>query len=261
MVKEPSKSIKGIKMSIAVIGGSGLYNFNDLIIKEKIRPTTPYGDISDELVIGEFANTEVIFLPRHGIDHQIPPHKINYRANIWALREAGATSIIAINAVGGIADGMKAGDIVIPDQIIDYTYGREHTYSDGNSGSVLHIDFSQPFDEKLRSILIRSVHTEDAYNCHTQGTYGCTQGPRLESAAEIQRHKNDGCTVVGMTVMPEAALARELSIPYVAINIVANLAAGLATEKITMEEISQVVENGLSHIQEIIKNTLQNPDL
>ena len=261
MDKEPRLTVEGIKMTIAIIGGSGLYNFKDLIVRKKIRPATPYGDISDELVIGEFAEKNVLFLPRHGCTHQIPPHKVNYRANIWALKEAGVSHIIAINAVGGIADYLTSGDIVIPDQIIDYTYGREHTFSDGNSGTVQHIDFSQPFDEKLRAIVIGSLNPQGPYNCHSKGVYGCTQGPRLETAAEVQRLKNDGCTVVGMTVMPEAALAKELSIPYVAINIVANLAAGLSAELITMEEITQVVEKGHRHIQGIIKNTLLHPEM
>jgi len=240
-------------MRYAVIGGSGLYHIDDLVVSDKVRPETPYGEISDQIVMGHFAKNELLFLPRHGANHKLPPHKVNYRANIWALKELGVSGIISINAVGGIDTELKSGDIVIPHQIIDYTYGREHTYSDGTSDTVQHIDFSEPFDAELRQRVLNAVSTLDSSLYHNSGVYGCTQGPRLESAAEVQRLKNDGCTVVGMTVMPEAALARELDIPYVSINIVANMAAGLSDEPITIEEIVQTVEEGNTRIMEIMR--------
>ena len=243
-------------MRYAVIGGTGLYDFHDFhdfIIKQKVRPGTPYGNISDEIVIGLLADYEILFLPRHGANHHIPPHRINYRANIWALMEMKVAGIISINAVGGIGAEIESGDIVVPDQIIDYTYGREHTFSDGNSDTVNHIDFTQPFDRTLRARVISALRPTDSIRYHTSGVYGCTQGPRLESAAEIQRLKNDGCSVVGMTVMPEAALAKELSIPYVSISLVANLAAGLSDEKISVEAIRKVVEHGKAAIVGIIR--------
>ncbi|MCP3675589.1 MAG: S-methyl-5'-thioinosine phosphorylase [Gammaproteobacteria bacterium] len=240
-------------MKYAVIGGSGLYKIDELLVTDRIRPTTPYGKISDDIVVGTFAKHELYFLPRHGVDHAIPPHKVNYQANIWALNEAGISGIIAVNAVGGIASNLKSGNIVIPEQIIDYTYGREHTYSDGTTEQVNHVDFSHPFDRALRHLLIEAVNKLDSSTYHIGGVYGCTQGPRFETAAEIQRMKNDGCTVVGMTAMPEASLARELSIPYVGINIVANMAPGISDEIITIDDIFQVVEKGNSKVLDIIR--------
>ena len=240
-------------MKFAVIGGSGLYKIDELLITNKIKPKTPYGEISDEIVIGTFAKHEIYFLPRHGVEHKIPPHKVNYRANIWALKEAGVEGIIAVNAVGGIASELKTGNIVIPEQIIDYTYGREHTFSDGTAASINHVDFSEPFDQILSKRLIEAVNELDSSIYHIGGVYGCTQGPRFETAAEIQRLKNDGCTVVGMTAMPEASLARELSIPYVGINIVANMAPGISDELITIDDIYRVVEVGNSKILDIIR--------
>jgi len=240
-------------MKYAVIGGSGLYKINDLLVTEKIKPHTPYGEISDQIVIGKFAKHELYFLPRHGVEHKIPPHKVNYRANIWALKEAGVSGIIAVNAVGGIASELSSGSIVIPDQMIDYTYGREHTFSDGTADTVEHVDFSDPFDRALRNHLIEAVNKLNSSTYHIGGVYGCTQGPRFETAAEIRRLENDGCTVVGMTAMPEASLAREISLPYVGINIVANMAAGISDELITTDDICRVVEIGNSKILDIIR--------
>lgn len=240
-------------MNIALIGGSGLYDFPELLVHAEERPMTSYGEPSDVIRIGTINQHQLMFLARHGNDHQIPPHKVNYRANIKALKELGAEKIIAVNAVGGIADNLQAGDIVIPDQVIDYTYGREHTFYDDFSHGVEHIDFTFPFDETFRNELIRC---NDKQPIHTSGVYGCTQGPRLETSAEIQRMKIDGCTIVGMTAMPEAALARECGIPYISICTVANMAAGLTEELITMDDIFEVLASGLTRTKEMIHNYL-----
>ena len=247
-------------MSFAVIGGSGLYKFDGLQIVEQKKVTTPFGEPSDVITVGKLQNTLLYFLPRHGAKHHLPPHKVNYRANLFALRELGVTDILAVNAVGGIATNLKAGDIVIPDQMIDYTYGREHTFSDGINNPVVskkvdHIDFTEPFDSTLRKRIIAAAQTISE-PVVKQGVYGCTQGPRLETAAEIKKLGNDGCTLVGMTAMPEAPLARELNLAYASISIVANMAAGLSDVPLTVEDIHAVVANGLERIQKLIKATV-----
>jgi len=247
-------------MSFAVIGGSGLYKFDGLKVVEQKKMSTPFGDPSDVITVGKLQNTTVYFLPRHGAKHHLPPHKVNYRANLFALRELGVKQVLAVNAVGGIAENLKAGDIVIPNQIIDYTYGREHTFSDGIdnavvSGKVDHIDFTKPFDENLRQKIFQAAHKNDM-PVAVSGVYGCMQGPRLETAAEIERMANDGCTLVGMTAMPEASLARELNLSYACISIVANMAAGLSDVPLTVEDIHAVVANGLERIQKLIKATV-----
>lgn len=247
-------------MTYAVIGGSGLYQFEGLEIIEQKSCVTPFGEPSDSVTIGKLQGQTVFFLPRHGAKHHLPPHKVNYRANLFALHQLGVKQVLAVNAVGGVVSSLQAGDIVIPDQIIDYTSGREHTFSDG-SGNIVsghqvhHVDFTDPFDNLLRQKVI-----DAASRCNERvignGVYGCTQGPRLESAAEIKRMAEDGCTLVGMTAMPEAGLARELGMSYASICIVANLAAGLSDIPLTVEDIHAVVAQGLSRIQKLIKTTV-----
>jgi 5'-methylthioinosine phosphorylase len=231
-----------------------------LQIIEQKKTTTPFGEPSDAITIGKLHGMELLFLPRHGAKHHLPPHKVNYRANLFALRELGVTHILAVNAVGGIAKNLNAGDIVIPDQMIDYTYGREHTFSDGInnvvvSNKVEHIDFTKPFDDSLRRRIIAAAKKINE-PVVAEGVYGCTQGPRLETAAEISKLASDGCTLVGMTAMPEAALARELNLAYASISIVANMAAGLSEVPLTVEDIHAVVTKGIARIQQLIKATV-----
>ncbi len=251
-------------MSWAVIGGSGLYQFEGLDVLERKALSTPYGEPSDSVTVGELEGRRLLFLPRHGASHRLPPHKVNYRANIWALHELGAKKILAVNAVGGIAENLQAGDIVIPDQLIDYTWGREHTYDDGTAVhddgaqqgiGVQHIDFTEPFSPQCRVEIIQAASTS-GLSVIDSGVYGCTQGPRLETAAEVRRLGRDGCTVVGMTAMPEAALARELELAYASISVVANPAAGLSDELITIEDIESVLSAGLDKIKKLIKTTV-----
>ena len=168
----------------------------------------------------------VVFLARHGYGHTIAPHDINYRANVWALREAGVKALIACSAVGGIRDDLLPGTLVVPDQIIDYTWGRAVSYFSGEDQPVVHIDFSHPYDATLRRRLIEAAQAV-GQPLATDGCYGCTQGPRLETVAEVHRYRRDGCDMLGMTAMPEAALARELDLPYAMLAAVANRAAGL----------------------------------
>ncbi|BBT17794.1 S-methyl-5'-thioinosine phosphorylase [Metapseudomonas otitidis] len=240
----------------AIIGGTGLTQLDGLSMKALLNPETPYGAPSAGIVQGEYAGREVLFLARHGHPHRIPPHQVNYRANLWALKHAGAEAVIAVNAVGGITAGMGTGQLVVPHQVIDYTQGRIGTFFEGELDHVTHIDFSHPYDEPLRQKLLdalrRAGHAHSDY-----GVYGCTQGPRLETVAEIARMERDGCDIVGMTGMPEAALARELNLPYAALSLVVNPAAGKSTSIITMAEIEAALAAGIGKVRETLSILLK----
>ncbi|MBO2928173.1 S-methyl-5'-thioinosine phosphorylase [Metapseudomonas otitidis] len=240
----------------AIIGGTGLTQLDGLSMKALLNPETPYGAPSAGIVQGEYAGREVLFLARHGHPHRIPPHQVNYRANLWALKHAGAEAVIAVNAVGGISAGMGTGQLVVPHQVIDYTQGRIGTFFEGELDHVTHIDFSHPYDEPLRQKLLdalrRAGHAHSDY-----GVYGCTQGPRLETVAEIARMERDGCDIVGMTGMPEAALARELNLPYAALSLVVNPAAGKSTSIITMAEIEAALAAGIGKVRETLSILLK----
>ncbi|HKM26383.1 MAG TPA: S-methyl-5'-thioinosine phosphorylase [Thiopseudomonas sp.] len=241
----------------AIIGGTGLTQLEGLTIRDASFIETPYGAPSAEILRGEYVGREVLFLARHGHPHRIPPHEVNYRANLWALRQAGATHVIAINAVGGITDNLKTGCFCIPDQIIDYTSGREHTLYEGELDHVTHVDFSYPYDEALRKRLIAAV-AACGYSCNNSGVYGCTQGPRLETAAEIIRMERDGCDIVGMTGMPETVLARELGLSYACLALVVNPAAGKSTGVITMTQIDAALNVGMSKAKIILARLLSS---
>ena len=232
--------------TLAIIGGTGLGQLTALNITHRKTVSTPYGNPSAEFLIGDIHQKQVVFLARHGNPHTIPPHKINYRANLWALKQLGVQDIIAVAAVGGITADMQPAHIAIPDQIIDYTYGREHTFFDGNDGNVTHIDFSYPYSQKLRAALIHCAATLNL-KISPIGTYGSTQGPRLESAAEIARMERDGCDLVGMTGMPEAALAKEIGINYASVAVIANWGAGKTAGEITMAEIEENLHHGMAN--------------
>ncbi len=184
-------------VDLAIIGGSGLDELAGLEIERKLTPHTRYGETSGPLVVGSLAEKRVVFMARHGASHTIPPHLINYRANIYALQQLGVGCVIAINAVGGINPLMGPRHLCIPDQIIDYSWGREHTFADGSQETVRHIDFSSPYDEEIRSRLVAAAESIDM-DFSPRATYGCTQGPRLETNAEIDRMERDGCDIVGM---------------------------------------------------------------
>jgi len=244
--------------TIAIIGGTGLNRLSD--VWEPVGHTaTPYGPASCTVQRTRLGQRDVLFLARHGQPHRLPPHRINYRANVWLLRELGATAAVATNAVGGITAGMASGDVVIPHQIIDYTWGREHTYMD--ESHLVHVDFTAPYDPGLRDRLVAASRLPSSADrtWHGLGVYGCTQGPRLESAAEIDRMARDGCDVVGMTGMPEAGLAREIGLPYAAICLVVNRAAGRSGGTISEAEIIRIAEAGMGAIVETLRRALENP--
>jgi len=242
---------------LAIIGGTGLSHLDTLEVIKREVVQTPFGEPSAPLVHGEIEGKEVIFLPRHGYGHIIPPHKINYRANIWALNEAGADFVLSVAAVGGIRNDMTPQKLVVPNQIIDYTWSRITTYYEEGLSQVTHIDFSYPYDEILRQHLIKSCNDLNI-DVSGKATYAATQGPRLETSAEIDRLERDGCDIVGMTGMPEAALARELEISYACLAVVANAAAGRSEEDLTMEMIEFNLKAGMENTRQVIAKLIKN---
>jgi 5'-methylthioinosine phosphorylase len=223
---------------LAIIGGSGFQALTGFEVESCATVSTPYGATSADLTRGRLRGTELVFVPRHGPGHSLPPHRINYRANLWALADAGVDEIVALAAVGGIGQAHKPLTLSVPDQIIDYTHGREHSIFDGGvGGSVAHVDMTAPYCARLRAALLEAGQSA-GLSVHDGGTYGVTEGPRLETAAEIRRLEQDGCDLVGMTAMPEAALARELGLCYATLAFVVNWAAGKGEGPIGMDEIA-----------------------
>ena len=238
---------------LGIIGGTGLAQLQNLIITRRQIARTPYGEASQPLIFGKLADIDVVFLARHGAGHTIPPHAVNYRANIWALHSVGVTHLLAIATVGGISSNLAPGDIVLPHQMIDYTHGRKNTYHDGIELPVKHIDFTEPYAKSLRQIC-KQAALNIGQNMHENGVYACVQGPRLETAAEINRLERDGATLVGMTGMPEAVLARELGVRYAALCPVANHAAGRGDSKqgIKFEDIMGTLELTMQQVRNLV---------
>jgi 5'-methylthioadenosine phosphorylase/5'-methylthioinosine phosphorylase len=242
--------------TVAIIGGSGLTNLKNLRIMRREVIRTPYGEPSAPMVFGQLGGQEAVFLPRHGAGHTIPPHEVNYRANIWAIKQTGVDKVIAVNAVGGISpDYLASGTLVIPDQVIDYTYGRAHTFFGSEQKKVTHVDFTDPYCEELRQTVIQAA-ADAKMKVVGRGTYGATQGPRFESAAEIRRMERDGADIVGMTGMPEAGLARELELCYASISLVVNPAAGKARDVISLREIEKNLETGMASVRSLLEQVI-----
>lgn len=240
-----------------VIGGSGLARLADLSHTRRQVMRTPYGDPSGALTFGQLDGVDVCFLARHGYGHTLAPHEINYRANIWALREVGVKEMIAVASVGAISEKLHLGSLILPDQLLDYTYGRKGTFFEGGETPVRHVDFTLPYDQALRTAIERSAE-QLKLSIFPRGVYACTQGPRLETAAEIQRMARDGATLVGMTGMPEAVLARELELPYAAIAVVANHAAGIGSSVsgISVEAMGPVLDHAMSQVRLLLAKTI-----
>lgn len=238
---------------LAIIGGTGLTSLNGLSITRREVVNTPYGEPSGPLIHGRFFDKAVVFLARHGYGSNIPPHRVNYRANIWALKDMGLENVIAVNAVGGIRPDLAPGTLLIPDQIIDYTSSRGHTFFEDGLSHVVHVDFTEPYCVRLRNVLVEAAQ---ALGVAEGGTYAATQGPRLETAAEVDRLERDGCHVVGMTGMPEAALARELDLCYAACAVVANAAAGRGSGPITMAEIDAHLKIGMEKVRALLGHAI-----
>lgn len=240
---------------IGVIGGSGLYEIKGLAMKNKKSVSTPFGKPSGKYFIGEIGKKEIIFLPRHGSRHEIPPHMINYRANIWGFKKLGVNRIISVSAVGGIKKGLKPGDIVILKQIIDMTRNRKSTFYDGRTG-VLHIDFTEPYCRELRKVL-QKAGKRTKISLKNGGTYVAVEGPRLETADEIKGFRILGGDVVGMTGMPEASLAREVEICYSGLSVVANYAAGISKRRLTVSEVMEAMGDANERIKKLLKESFR----
>ena len=238
---------------LAIIGGSGLSQLANLEVTERRALTTPYGEPSGPITLGRMADREVAFLARHGYGHTIPPHQVNYRANLWALRELKVTEIVSIASVGGIRSDLGPGTLALPHQILDYTWGRNATFFEGAGVPVTHVDFTEPYSPDLRARLLaaaRRCGETMADRC----VYATTQGPRLETAAEIDRLERDGADVVGMTGMPEAVLARELELRYASLAVVANFAAGRgdSARRVALENIEAVLTSAMGRVRHIV---------
>jgi len=239
---------------LAIIGGSGLSKLGNMEVTRRRVARTPYGEPSGALTLGRICAAEVVFLARHGYGHTIAPHEVNYRANLWALKDAGAAAVISVASVGGIRDELGPGALAVPHQIIDYTWGRPSTYFEGAGAPVNHIDFTEPYSAALRQRIFKAAR-DAGQPLIEGGVYAATQGPRLETAAEIDRLARDGADMVGMTGMPEAALAREISLEYAAIAVVANYAAGRgeSARAVPLDRIGAVLDEAMGRVRRIIE--------
>ncbi len=238
---------------IGIIAGSGFHEFGGMEIRELRKMQTPYGEPSDRYRRCEMAGKEVVFLSRHGTPHHIPPHRINYRANIWGFRELGVERLLSVNAVGGINRKLLPGNVVIPDQVIDMTHGRASTFYDGNE--VVHIDFTHPFCSELRQALV-GAGRKSGVKPADAGTYICVNGPRLETRAEIQYFAVIGADIVGMTIMPEANLARELEMCFAGIAVVTNYAAGVSDKRLTTTEVVETMRTSNERLWGLLTETV-----
>jgi 5'-methylthioinosine phosphorylase len=244
----------------AIIGGSGLAKLSALENLRRKVMRTPYGEPSGALTFGRFAGADVVFLARHGYGHTLAPHEINYRANLWALRELKVEGVISVATVGGIRADLGPGTLVVPDQIIDYTHSRKGTFFEGSEMPVMHVDFTQPYTPALRERLLTASAT-CGEPVTDGGVYACTQGPRLETAAEIERIARDGGDMVGMTGMPEAALAREAELAYATLAVVVNHAAGRGDSKleVKLEELEAVMRATMTRAVRIMAAFFAGP--
>ena len=239
---------------LAIIGGSGLTQLANLEVRRRKVARTPYGDPSGALTFGHVGAHDVVFLARHGYGHTIAPHEVNYRANIWALKDAGADTVVSVASLGGIRKDVLPGMLMLPDQVIDYTWGRPSTFFEGAGVPVNHIDFTEPYSREVRRRLL-----DCAKACGEAildgGVYAATQGPRLETAAEITRLERDGADIVGMTGMPEAVLAREVSLDYATIAVVANYAAGRgdSARAVPLDKIGDILDEAMGRVRRIIE--------
>ncbi len=257
---------------IGIIGGSGLYDLEDLKVIEEVAPETPFGSASSPVIVGEIHGKRVAFLARHGRDHSHPPHLVPYRANLWALRKAGVTRVLGVSAVGSINKLFRAGDFVVIDNFLDFTKKREDTYYEGRFSKevegedrvaqllrekkVVHIDVTDPYCIQMRLQLIEILE-EIALRHHPAGVYACTEGPRFESAAEIKMLEKVGADVVGMTGYPEVVLARELTMCYASLCVVANPAAGISQGRLTSDEVLELMAEREKDIKRVVSEFIR----
>lgn len=239
---------------LAILGGSNLTQLANLQITRRQVKRTPYGEPSGALTFGTLGQQEIIFLARHGYGHTIPPHLVNYRANLWALKDEGVNQVISVASVGGIRADFVPGTLALPDQIIDYTHGREFTYFDGVDSPITHTDFTHPYSAELRMRLLKSARIS-GIACLDGGVYAAVQGPRLDTVAEINRMERDGADMVGMTGMPETILARELGLDYATVAVVVNYAAGRGDSRdgICLETVGKVAQAAMGQVRGLLE--------
>ena len=242
------------KLTLAMIGGTGLTEFDEDC--ETLVVDTPYGAPSAPVRVVQTEPVRLLFMPRHGNPHRFPPHRVNFRANMWAFREAGADRVLAVSAVGGTRQPYHPGTLALPDQLIDYTSGREHTYSDSEHAPLVHVDFSWPYEGPLRNALLSAAGTASV-EVVDGGCIGVFQGPRLESAAEVRKARQDGCDMAGMTSLPEAGLARELGLDYAGIAVVSNWGAGVTSERICEDNIAETLEEPMARVRKIVSALIE----
>jgi 5'-methylthioinosine phosphorylase len=235
--------------TLALIGGTGLTELQET--SESLALETPYGPPSDPIRVIASEPLRLLFLPRHGSPHRFPPHCVNYRANLWALREAGATAVLAVYAVGGLREPYAPAVLAAPDQLIDYSWGREHSYCDSEHVPLVHVDFTSPYEGRLRQALLTAARAASV-DLVDGGCIGVFQGPRLESAAEIERARRDGCDMAGMTALPEAGLARELGLDYAGIGVVSNWAAGVTADRLSEEDIAATLREPMGRVRRLV---------
>jgi 5'-methylthioinosine phosphorylase len=236
-------------ITLALVGGTGLTELQETA--EVLTIDTPYGAPSAPIRVVAEAAVRLLFLPRHGNPHRFPPHCVNYRANLWALREAGADHVLAVYAVGGLHEPYAPATLIAPDQLIDYSWGRQHTFSDSPEASLVHVDFTRPFEGPLRRALLAAAQRSGT-DLLDGGCIGVFQGPRLESAAEISRARRDGCDMAGMTALPEAGLARELGVDYAGLAVVSNWGAGVSDELLSEDDIALTLREPMGRVRELV---------
>ncbi|HBK68619.1 MAG TPA: S-methyl-5'-thioadenosine phosphorylase [Firmicutes bacterium] len=241
-------------MEIAIIGGTGVYDPYMLTNSREVKVETPYGAITP--TVGEFKGEEVVFLPRHGSEHSVPPHRVNYQANIWGLRSMGVKRVISTTAVGSLNPQMFPGDLVIIDQFIDFTKSRPHTFYEGGEFGVVHVDYTEPYCPEVREVILKAA-TDLKFKAHDHGVYVCTEGPRFETPAEIRMFSQLGGDLVGMTNIPEVVLAREAAICYATISMVTNFAAGIAAGPLTHEEVVEIMAKNTERLKQLIIRSLE----
>ncbi|MEX2132064.1 MAG: S-methyl-5'-thioinosine phosphorylase [Pseudohongiellaceae bacterium] len=247
---------------LAIIGGTGLGQLEGFGVPHSQLIKSRFQDEPVQLTLFDSKDGRLAFLPRHGAGHRLPPHLINYRANIRALHDLGVTDIIAVNAVGGIHSHLGPGSVAIPEQLIDYSYARATSFFAADAAPLMHVDFTHPYSNEIRQLLLHAVAAvneaaDEPVSVLNHGVYACTEGPRLETAAEIQRLKRDGCDMVGMTGMPEAVLARELGLRYGCLALSVNWGAGLGLDPLTLESMQEVIQQGMGFIRQVLLQSVQ----
>lgn len=242
----------------AILGGSGFSDRSIFTVNERIEVTTPYGPTSSPVVLGRLGGQDVVFIHRHGFSHQFAPHRVPYRANIWALKQMKVDGIIGVGTAGGIAEPLGPGGIAIVDQLIDYTWGRRVTYFDSPETGVQHVDLTWPFDRTMHAKLVAAAKRL-AIPVMRHGVYACTQGPRLRTAAEVRRIARDGGDLIGMTLYPECALARELGVPYAGICVSVNHAAGMGSSQrgIAFARLTEIVNQSVRKVLRVVERMVR----